>query len=90
MKDSRSIVLHRHFEKRYAKLPEKRKIAFKRRRNLFLEKPDDPRLAIHALHGTYKGYESLNVTGDVRIVFKELRKAVFMFADIGAHEELYS
>jgi len=90
MKGARSIILHKNFEKRYAKLPEKLKKAFKVRKDLFLENPDDPRLAIHALHGAYKGYESFNVTGDVRVVFKELQKAVFIFADIGTHDELYS
>lgn len=86
----KSIFLHKHFEKKYSKLSQKIKKAFKERRDLFLENAYDPILGIHALHGERKGYKSFNVTGDIRVVYKESPKDVFLFADIGTHGELYS
>ena len=86
----KSILLHKHFEKRYAKLSKKIKVAFKERKILFLENMYNPLLGTHALHGKYKGYQSFNVTGDIRVVYKEEEKDIFLFADIGTHPELYS
>lgn len=86
----KSILLHKHFEKRYAKLSKKFKEAFRERKNLFLEDMHNPLLETHALHGRYKGYQSFNVTGDIRVVYKEEEKDIFLFTDIGTHPELYS
>jgi len=86
----KSILLHKHFEKKYSKLPKKIKEAFKERRNLFFEDMHNPILGTHALHGKYKGYQSFNVTGDIRVVYKEVGVDILLFADIGTHPELYS
>ncbi|MHB8710445.1 MAG: type II toxin-antitoxin system RelE/ParE family toxin [Minisyncoccota bacterium] len=86
----RSILLHTHFEKKYSKFPKKVKDAFKERRNLFLYDMGNPLLSIHMLHGEHKGYKSFNVTGDIRVIYKEVKKDVFLFVDIGTHGELYS
>lgn len=86
----KTVLLHKHFEKKYSKLSQKIKGAFKERRNLFLEDTHSTLLGVHALHGKYKGYESFNVTGDIRVVYKEVGEDVFLFMDIGTHGELYS
>ncbi|MDO8604460.1 MAG: type II toxin-antitoxin system mRNA interferase toxin, RelE/StbE family [bacterium] len=86
----KSILLHKHFEKKYSKLPKKIKDAFKERRNLFLKDMYNPILGTHTLHGKYKGYQSFNVTGDIRVVYKEVQEEIFLFVDIGTHPELYS
>ena len=86
----RRIIFHKHFEKSYSKLSKKTKEAFKDRRNLFLEDPQNPFLGIHMLHGEYKGYKSFNITGDIRVIYKEIKEEVYIFADIGSHGKLYS
>ena len=86
----KSIILHKHFEKKYSKLSKKIKEAFKERRNLFLEDMYNSSLSTHALHGEYKGYMSFNVTGNIRVVYKEEKKDIYLFVDIGTHPELYS
>ena len=86
----RSILLHAHFEKKYSRLPKKVKVAFKERRNLFLDDVGNPLLGVHSLHGEHTGYKSFNVTGDIRVIYKEIRKDTFLFVDIGTHGELYS
>lgn len=84
------IVLHKNFEKKYAKLSKKTKDSFKERRNLFLEDRGNYLLSVHPLHGRFHGYKSFNVTGDIRVVYKEMKEEAFLFVDIGTHEELYS
>ncbi|KKT29837.1 MAG: hypothetical protein UW27_C0017G0004 [Parcubacteria group bacterium GW2011_GWA1_44_13] len=86
----KSILLHKHFEKRYSKLSKKIREAFKIRKNLFLEDLHSPTLGTHALNGKYKGYQSFNVTGNIRVVYKEEKEDIFLFVDIGTHPELYS
>jgi len=86
----KSILLHKHFEKKYSRLPRKIKDAFKERRNLFLADIHSPLLNVHALHGEHGGYQSFNVTGDIRVIFRETKEEVFLFMDIGTHGELYS
>ena len=86
----RAIILHKHFEKRYSKLSKKVKDSFKKRRDLFLNDPHNPILGIHMLHGKHEDCFSFNITGDIRVVYKEVKKDVFVLIDIGSHSELYS
>ncbi len=85
-----TIHLHRRFIKSYKKLPDNLKLAFKERRTLFLENDKNGLLKIHNLHGKYAGYQSFSVTGDIRVIFKEIEQQIFIFTDIGSHSELYS
>lgn len=84
------IFLHKHFEKKYSRLPKKIKDAFKDRRNIFLENIHSPLLGTHPLHGKYLGYKSFNVTGNIHVVYKETGEGIFLFVDIGTHTELYT
>ncbi|HCC06343.1 TPA: hypothetical protein DEP94_03240 [Candidatus Nomurabacteria bacterium] len=86
----RTIILHKHFEKRYSRLSQKVKELFKKRRNIFIDDPTSPILSVHTLHGEYGDCLSFNVTGDIRVVYKEIKKDIFVFIDIGTHSELYS
>lgn len=85
----KSIILHKRFEKSYLKFTKKIKDSFKKRRDLFLENNKDPLLGVHLLHGEYDGFQSFKVTGDIRVIFKEIKKNIFLFLDIGSHSELY-
>jgi len=85
----RIIILHKNFEKNYSKLSKKIKNAFMERRDIFLDNARSFLLGAHALQGEYKGYKSFNVTGDIRVVYKEIKEDVFLFADIGTHDKLY-
>lgn len=84
------IVLHRRFVKKYKKLTSVEREKFKERRDLFLTNPFHPLLHNHPLHGRYDGYRSINITGDVRVVYKNLDSETFLFAEIGSHSELSS
>ena len=68
----------------------KQKKLLKTEEIFFLEDPQNPFLGIHMLHGEYKGYKSFNITGDIRVIYKEIKEEVYIFADIGSHGKLYS
>ncbi len=67
-------------------LGQKRK--FIERRNIFLKDEFHPVLNNHALKGEYHGYRSINVTGDIRAIFKRGFEYV-IFVEIGSHSKLY-
>jgi addiction module RelE/StbE family toxin len=50
--------------------------------------PYHPTLKNHQLHGDYLGYKSVNITGDVRAIFKQTDDSILL-VDIGTHSELY-
>lgn len=80
------------FLKKYDKADAKIQSAFKRRFKLFLEDPANPLLRNHALRGKYKGFRSINVTGNWRAVYAEkieYNQRIIVFHEIGTHSQLY-
>jgi len=84
------IVLSRNFEKDFKKLRPAEKQKFKERRNLFLKKPFDPILNNHPLKGKYKGYRSINIAGDLRVIFRMIEAETAIFIAINTHDRLYN
>ncbi|MDD4662055.1 MAG: type II toxin-antitoxin system mRNA interferase toxin, RelE/StbE family [Candidatus Pacebacteria bacterium] len=84
----KNIFFHKNFEKKYKKLDEKDKKRFKERLNLFLIDEFNPLLNNHTLKGSFIGYRSLNINGDLRLVYKKIQKDYF-FVDIDNHNNLY-
>lgn len=83
-----NVRLHKNFKRRYKKLTESQKNRFKERRNLFLKDEFDPILNNHALSGKYTGYRSINVTGDLRVLY--IRDGdIVIFVTIDSHSNLY-
>ncbi len=82
------FILHKSFEKSYAKHGTNIKNAFRERRNLLLIDPNHPTLNTHPLHGKWKGCWSINITGDIRAVFK-LEGYIVIFLEIDTHSQLY-
>jgi addiction module RelE/StbE family toxin len=80
--------LHK-FKKQYKKLPEKFQDQFDERLQLFLIDPTLPKLRVHPLKGTFAGYWSMNVNGDIRALYILQEETVIIFALIGSHSELY-
>lgn len=83
-----NIVYHKDFIKGFKKLPQKIKEKFKERQVLFEKDEFDPVLNNHALKGKWLGYRSMNVTGDVRAIFKRDSESV-LFVAIDNHNNLY-
>lgn len=83
------ILTDKKFNKAYLKLTEKVKLKFKQKLILFLENEYNPLLENHALAGKFKGFRSINVTGDFRAIYYRLEQEVAVFVNIGTHSQLY-
>ncbi|MBI2031871.1 MAG: type II toxin-antitoxin system mRNA interferase toxin, RelE/StbE family [Candidatus Levybacteria bacterium] len=83
-----TIRAHRKFVKDYNKLTKSQKKKFKERRNLFLQDEFSPILNNHALTGEYKGFRSINISGDLRAIFRREKDSV-LFIVLDKHSNLY-
>ena len=83
------IRLHKHFEKQYKKLQPGEKKKFRERSEIFLVNPFDRLLNNHPLHGRFDGYRSINITGDLRVVYRIIVLDTAYFVAIGRHRDLY-
>ena len=83
-----TIVYHKDFKKNYKKLSPKLREKLEERLRLFSEDEFNPILNNHALNGKYLGYRSINVTGDIRAIFRRESEEV-IFVAIAGHSNLY-
>ncbi|MCA9348232.1 type II toxin-antitoxin system RelE/ParE family toxin [Candidatus Saccharibacteria bacterium] len=77
------------FKKQYKKLPLQIQKQFDDRLRIFLADPTAPMLRVHPLRGDYKGYWSMNVSGDIRALYLIQGEDIIIFALIGSHSKLY-
>jgi len=83
------IISSKNFEKKLSKLSKSVKIKLKEKLRIFMENPSNILLNNHKLHGKYKNYRSINITGDYRIIFEELENNCILLVNINTHSELY-
>ena len=83
------IVYHRTFLRRFKKLAKKEKQKTKKQLVVFLEDEFNPILNNHPLKGKFLGYRSINITGDLRAVYKSKDKNTRVFVVIDTHSNLY-
>lgn len=79
-----------HFIKSHKKLS--KKIQHKVIEKIFIFEHDefDPALNNHKLHGEYGGYRSINITSDVRAIYRKISDENYYFEDVGTHSKLYN
>ncbi len=77
------------FRKQYKKLPRKTQLQFLARVKVLSVDEYNYVLKNHALSGKYGGYRSINVTGDVRALYRKQGSTIIIFAFIGSHSQLY-
>ena len=82
------INFHKNFEKQYKKLKVNEQKKAQERLSIFLKNPFNPLLNNHPLKGKYLDYRSINITGDLRAIFKKSSKEI-IFVAIGSHSNLY-
>ena len=83
------IRFHRNFEKQLGKLKKGERAKLKGRIEIFLADEYNPLLNNHPLKGKYQGYRSINISGDIRAVYKRWDKNVAVFIAIDEHSKLY-
>lgn len=83
------IITSKRFNKKMLKQTKKIQTEFKKRIKLFVVDQNNPILNNHRLHGKWSKYRSINITGDIRIIYVQ-EDNIVRFIDIGSHSELYS
>lgn len=84
-----TIFFHPRFEKSFKKLKPGQKEKFKEKKYIFLRDPFDPILNNHPLKGKYQGFRSINISGDLRVIYKMVNSDTVVFATIDTHSNLY-
>jgi len=82
------IRLHKKFEKSLKNQPRSIQTKLKKRIKIFQEDQFHYSLNNHALSDKFLGIRSFNITGDIRVHYKEL-EGVIVLINIGSHSELY-
>lgn len=82
------INYHKDFVKSSKRLTVREKEKLIQRLKLFGQDAFDPILNSHALKGKYLGYRSINVTGDLRAIYKKNNTEV-IFVVLDSHSNLY-
>ncbi len=83
------IIFHGNFDKRYKKLRKNEQRQTKERLELFLHDEFNPILNNHPLKGKYKNYRSINITGNLRALYKLHDADVRIFVVVDTHSNLY-
>lgn len=83
------IQFTKDFTRQFKVLSRNQKDRFYERLQLFKNDPQSRVLRDHALKGTYKGYRSIDIQGDLRALYYVQGDRVIIFAFIGSHSQLY-
>lgn len=77
------------FDKQFSKLSKNIKEKAITRLKIFIQDPFETILNNHPLNGKFSECRSINITADVRAVYKTMEKDLVYFVAIGSHSELY-
>lgn len=77
------------FKKRIPRLPFKIKRALTERLRLFATTPHHPLLDNHSLSGSWRGYRSINITGDWRVIYEPIGTDIARLVEVDTHHNLY-
>jgi len=88
IKNLGAINYSRRFNKQLSKAPLEIKIAFRNKRELFIQDSFNSQLNNHKLSGKLKGLRSINITGDWRAIYSEYKGSI-VFEMLGTHSQLY-
>lgn len=84
------LIHHNKFIKAYTKLVNKLRCKVDDTLRIFQNNPTDRILENHALKGALAGRRAIKVTGDLRIVFREIGDyALVYLMNVGTHNQVY-
>jgi addiction module RelE/StbE family toxin len=84
-----NVLFHNNFKKHYRKLSKNVQRRTDERLVLFRQDPFNALLNNHGLFGKYLGCRSINITGDLRAIYRALGDNTAFFIEIGTHGNLY-
>jgi addiction module RelE/StbE family toxin len=82
------VDYHRNFKKAFKKQLKKIQQKFFEKLDIFMEDQFHYSLNNHALDGKFLGLRSFDITGDIRVHYKE-KNDVIVLMNIGSHSQLY-
>lgn len=84
------LKFSKKFKKQYDKSDAKIRSVFEKRLQMFMKDQFDSQLNNHQLAGNFKGYRSINITGDWRAIYSQSEEdEVLIFEMLGTHSQLY-
>ena len=83
------VTTHRVFERQAKKLSKKLRAQMWERLALLEIDEFNPLLNNHKLGPPYETYNSINITGDYRLVYKFLERDMYYLRAVGTHHQLY-
>lgn len=83
------VRFHKNFNKQYKKLTKQQQEKTRERLEVFLVNPFDQILNNHPLRGKYTDYRSINITGNIRAIYKFISEQECIFVAIDSHSNLY-
>jgi len=83
------IIPSKHFEKQARKLRKGEKQALAKRLTIFMEDPYNRILNNNALGGSLRHYRSINITGDLRLIYEAQDDDIARLIDLETHAKLY-
>ena len=83
------IEFHKKFRKAFRKLKAGEIAQLKERLELFSKDPFNQKLNNHRLQGEYSDRRSINITGDLRALYKIKSRDTVLFVLLDTHSELY-
>ncbi|PIR46485.1 MAG: hypothetical protein COV07_04070 [Candidatus Vogelbacteria bacterium CG10_big_fil_rev_8_21_14_0_10_45_14] len=84
-----AVHYHRNFKKQFKRLSRNLQDKFGIRLAVFLSEPYSMELNNHLLAGEWRGHRSIDITGDIRAVYR-VENEINLFVAIGSHNQLYS
>lgn len=82
-------IAHRLFERQAEKLSQEIRAKIWGRLALLTADERNPLLNNHKLDHPYEGYSSINITGDMRLVYKKIGTETYYLRAVGTHHQLY-
>lgn len=84
-----NLIFHSQFRKQLAKINKKQRQRVQERLHIFLDNQFHSILNNHALKGKYLDYRSINITGDLRAIYKSASDDECIFVALDTHSNLY-
>lgn len=85
-----NISRHKKFDKQFSKLGKKDKKKILEHLGIFIENPFNPILRNHTLQGKFKGWRSIDVGFDLRLIYKsDENHTEVKLLSVGTHSQLY-
>ncbi|KKU21047.1 MAG: hypothetical protein UX31_C0022G0004 [Candidatus Nomurabacteria bacterium GW2011_GWA1_46_11] len=83
-----SVHYHKNFKKQFKRLPKNIQNKFGMKLAAFLSESYSMELNNHSLTGEWRGHRSIDITGDIRAVYK-IENETNLLVAIGSHNQLY-